>query len=116
VHPDLLARRRIERDKCGRVAPQAVQHVVGEHRAEHRRAVRVEPCHFELTDIGFLDLIEGLEIRTVETGQRLDLSLRGRHCERNPSQKCDDHRDDRGTACRAEAADDAGGEGFFNES
>ncbi len=126
VYPDLLAGRRVERDERGPVAPEAVEHVMSEHGTEDRRAVRIEPGHLELTDVGLLDLIERVEIRALERWQRLGLSLGGRHGERDHEQKCDGKRTGRPrpTPSRGQGACCAGARGwpgaggclgFFNE-
>ena len=82
VDPDLLAGRRVQRDQRGRVAAEAVEHVIGEDRAERRRAVRIEPRHLELADVGLGDLVERVEVRAVGTRQRLDFGRRREHAER----------------------------------
>ena len=95
VHPELLAGRGVERDERRRVAAEAVEHAVGEHRAEGRRGVRIEPGHLELGDVGLVDLIERVEVGAVGSGQRLDGALRGRHAEPDGRHESGGHRDRR---------------------
>src|SRR5438477_192838 len=63
VDPQLLSRRRVERDEGGGVAAQSVQNAIDIHGAEARRGVRIEPRHLELSDVRLGDLIEAPEVR-----------------------------------------------------
>src|SRR5262249_31742649 len=75
VDPELLAGVRVERDQRGRVAAEAVEHVMGVDRRKGRRRVRVEPRNFELSDVLLGDLIKRVIVGTVWAGQGLWLSL-----------------------------------------
>ena len=102
VHPDLLAGRRVERDERRRVAAEAVEHAVGEHRTEGRRGVRIEPRHLEPGDVGLVDLIERVVIGAVDSGQRLDRALRGRRAEPDGSHETGGQRDRRHAAAASD--------------
>ena len=93
VHPELLARRRVQRDERARVAAKTIDHVIGVHGAEDWRRIRVEPGHLELTHVRFVDLIERVVVRAIEARLRLDLSLCRRRGEHDHGHERDGHRD-----------------------
>src|SRR5262249_2666086 len=64
VNPDLLARRRVERDERA-VARLSVDHAARDDRVEERLAVRISPGDFELRDVALVDLLQGGEFRVV---------------------------------------------------
>jgi hypothetical protein len=83
VDPDLLARRRVERDE--RIVPaQHVHRPVGDDRVEASLAVRIEPGDFEPANVRPGDLIEIDEVRiggvAAEVGPPLVIRCR-RECD-----------------------------------
>ena len=78
MDPDFLAGGGVERDQ--RVVPAGhVDHIVDDDGIEAGQRVGIEPGDLELTDIGFLDLIEIDELGSARSAAEVRPALVGRH-------------------------------------
>ena len=65
------------------LATKTVEDVVRVDRTEDRGPVRIEPGRLQLADVRLRDLLEGVEVRAVRTGQRPETALRRERADPN---------------------------------